>query len=67
MRRPPLREIQLSEALPLQRGELTVTMSKRQWDALLQAAYDTGAILLELDADEKPARAFQRATTGRPS
>ena len=67
MRRPSLREIPLSEALPLQRGELTVTMSRRQWDAVLQEAYSTGAILLELDHDEAPVRAYQRAVVGRPS
>ena len=59
MRRPPLREIPLSEALPLQLGELTVTLAEGQWDSLLAAAYDGGAVLLELGGDEKPVRAYQ--------
>ena len=67
MRRPELREIRLSEALPPPGGELTVTMAEGQWDELLQTAYDTGAILLELDGDERPARAYQRAVVGQPS
>jgi hypothetical protein len=37
-----------------------ITMSEGQWDGLLQAAYDTGAILLELDRKERPVRAYQR-------
>jgi hypothetical protein len=37
-----------------------VTMSEGQWDALLSAAYAHGFILLELDDDEQPVRAFQR-------
>ena len=39
---------------------LVVTMSVGQWDPLLQAAYDGGSILLELDDDEQPLRAFRR-------
>jgi hypothetical protein len=38
-------------------------MSEGQWDALLSAAYAQGCILLELDADERPVRAFQRKST----
>jgi hypothetical protein len=57
--RPPLREIPLSEALPLKAGRITVTMSIGQWDALLAACYEGGDVLLELDDDERPVRAYQ--------
>ena len=64
MTRPTLREIPLAEAIPLKPGELTVTMSQGQWSRVLQAAYDSGCVLLELDDQERPARAYQRA--GQP-
>lgn len=37
-----------------------ITMSIGQWDGLLAAAYDSGAILLELDRNEKPIKAYRR-------
>lgn len=40
-------------------GEVIVTMSIGQWDALLSAAYEAGCILLELD-DEESVRAYQK-------
>lgn len=61
MTRPTLCEIPLSEAVPLKVGEVTITMSIGQWDALLYASYQSGYILLELDGDERPVRAFQKA------
>jgi hypothetical protein len=61
MSRPPLREIPLGEAVPLRDGEVTVTMSVGQWDRLLAGAYDAGFLLLELDAEQRPVRAFRRA------
>jgi hypothetical protein len=42
------------------RGEVIVTMSIGQWDALLAAAYETGCILLELNDDEVPIRAYRK-------
>ena len=39
-----------------------MTMAIGQWDALLSRAYDAGWVLLELDDDERPVRAFQRKT-----
>jgi hypothetical protein len=59
MKRPPLKEIPIS-AVKFERGTLTFTMSVGQWDALLAAAYDQGATLLELDANEKPVAAYRR-------
>lgn len=59
MKRPILRKIPLSSAIPFRPGELTVTMSAGQWDALLEAAYRSGAVLLELDDAERPVAAYQ--------
>ena len=41
-------------------GTLVVTMGEGQWDALLAAAYEQGWILLELDDDEIPVRAYRK-------
>ena len=43
-------------ALP---GIRTVTMSVGQWDPVLQAAYDEGWLLLELDEGERLVGAYQ--------
>jgi len=58
MKRPHLHEIPLSE-VKLLPGSLMFTMSIGQWDALLDAGYKQGAILLELDANEQPAAAYR--------
>lgn len=59
--RHDLRTVPLSEVWPPRPGAVLVTMRKRQWDALLRAAYDAGAVLLEVDAMERPVRAYQKA------
>ena len=59
MRRPALNEIPLDGGTILKRGVI-ITMSTGQWDGLLAAAYDAGAVLLELDEHEKPIKAYQR-------
>ena len=61
MKRPVLHEIPLDGGTILKRG-LIVTMSIGQWDGLLAAAYDRGAVLLELDDNEMPIKAYQRKT-----
>jgi hypothetical protein len=61
--RPALRPIPLADGW-LKAGEVTVTMSTGQWDAVLQASYDAGFVLLELDEDERPVAAYQRAGGG---
>ena len=58
MKRPKLNEIHLSKVNPLNPGQVTITMSKDQWDALLESAYQNGFVLLELDENEKPVRAY---------
>lgn len=57
--REGLREIPVTEAIGP--GRVTVTMSTGQWDALLAAAYEEGFVLLELDGDERPVRAYWKA------
>ena len=57
-----LRSIPLADALDfVTRRECVITMSVGQWDGALAAAYETGWILLELDDNEVPVRAYQKA------
>lgn len=60
MTRPELRAIPLADGC-LKPEEVTVTMSVGQWDSLLAASYEAGFVLLELDDDERPIRAYQKA------
>lgn len=39
---------------------IIITMSTGQWDALLESAYDSGYILLELNEDQVPVKAYQK-------
>ena len=59
MTRPELRAIPLAEGW-LKAGEVTITMSVGQWDSVLAASYEVGFVLLELDDDGAPVRAYQR-------
>jgi hypothetical protein len=54
----PLADVLLLGSQPKQ---LVVTMAEGQWDGLLSAAYELGWILLELDEDETPLRAYKKA------
>jgi hypothetical protein len=58
-----LRPIPLADALDVRAKRRVMTMAVGQWDALLSAAYDNGWVLLELDDDEVPVRAYQRDGT----
>lgn len=63
MKRPILNEIELDLPGIISRKKdfkFIITMSVDQWDGLLSVAYDRGHILLELDDDEKPIKAYQR-------
>jgi len=61
MRRPELNEVPLSSTmLGAGKPSVNVTMSVGQWDSLLQAAYDAGYNLIELDDNEIPMRAYRR-------
>jgi hypothetical protein len=59
MKRPVLNQIPLDGGTILKRGVI-ITMSIGQWDGLLAAAYDRGNVLLELDDDETPIKAYRR-------
>ncbi|MEW6586255.1 MAG: hypothetical protein AB1442_11680 [Nitrospirota bacterium] len=63
MKRPKLNKIDLkgimAEFLDGRAG-VTVTMSPGQWDKLLQAAYDAGHNLIEVDDNEMPVRAYRK-------
>lgn len=60
-----LRPIPLVEAMKALSGSVPqarlITMCPGQWDGLLAAAYAAGWILLEVDADERPVRAYRKA------
>ena len=58
--RPTLNRIPMSDALPPRAGACYATMLANQWDGVLQALYDLGFVLLELDDEERPLRAFRR-------
>jgi len=61
MKRPELREIPLSEVLPIPaKPEIVITMSQNQWDRFLQNAYEHDCILLELNHNELPVKAYKR-------
>ncbi len=64
MKQPLLNEIPIEEGLAgilSGAARLSVTMSPGQWDTLLQCAYDLGATVLEMDANEQPVRAYRKA------
>jgi hypothetical protein len=58
MNRPEL--YQISFPIDLNKPKLIITMSEGQWDGLLQAAYDDDWILLEVDANETPVKAYRK-------
>jgi hypothetical protein len=57
-----LTPLPLAEAITAwrRRSARVITMAVGQWDGVLASAYDLGWILLELDADERPVRAFRK-------
>lgn len=61
--RPNLHEIPLQDVWPINPekmpGVTFATMSQGQWDGLLESAYLNGAILIELDPNEIPLRAYR--------
>ena len=63
IRRPILNEVSLDEVMTAMMGgkpSVTITMSIGQWGGFLQAAYDTGHNLIELDENEIPVRAYRK-------
>jgi hypothetical protein len=61
-----LRPIPLADALAFNAKRCTMTMSVDQWDAVLSAAYENGWVLLELDENEIPVKAYQKDTGHTP-
>jgi hypothetical protein len=57
-----LRPFPLSQVVIGDPGVVVITMAEGQWDGVLAAAYERGWILLEVDDDEQPVRAYRRAT-----
>jgi hypothetical protein len=64
MDRPSLNRASMDEVFRVltrgRPGECIMIMSIGQWDALLQAAYDQGFVLWELDDNERPVAAYRR-------
>ena len=63
MKRPELNEVSLDDvmnALLSGKPSVNITMSQGQWDGFLQAAYEAGHNLIDLDDDEIPVRAYRK-------
>jgi hypothetical protein len=59
--RRDLDPIPLADVLPIgTKPGLVITMTVGQWDSMLSAAYAEGWILLEVDAQEQPVRAYRK-------
>ena len=58
MKRPELNEVPLNTVLG--KASVNLTMSIGQWDGFLQAAYDVGHNLIEVDEKEFPVRAYRK-------
>lgn len=64
MRRPELNQVPLSSTMfGTGKPSVNITMSQGQWDGFLQAAYETGHNLIELDDNEIPVRAYRRLSS----
>lgn len=61
MTRDQLHSVPLASVWPLRPNVLSITLGRNQWDAMLEAAYLAGWVLLELDDDERPVAAYQKA------
>lgn len=57
MKRPRLTEVGMSR---IKESRLVITMSPGQWDGLLDEGYNRGALLVEIDQNEQPVKAYQR-------
>jgi hypothetical protein len=58
MKRPELNEVPLKTTMSP--STINITMSPGQWDGLLQAAYDAGHNLIEVDENEIPVKAYRK-------
>ncbi len=63
MKRPVLNKVSLDDVMNGLLGgkpSAIVTMSQGQWDGFLQAAYDAGHNLIEMDENEIPVLAYRK-------
>jgi hypothetical protein len=58
--RPKLNEIPLVDTFPLSRGSCSITIDIGGWDNLIEAAYNNGFFLIEMDENENPVRVFHK-------
>jgi len=58
--RKTLNRVPMADVLPPRPGTCYATMLHGQWDDMLQVVYDLGFVLLELDNEERPVRAYRR-------
>jgi len=58
MNRPELNEVPLDTTM--KPATINITMSPGQWDVLLQAVYDAGHNLIEIDKNEIPVKAYRK-------
>jgi hypothetical protein len=64
MERPELEKLPLEEVSQKirEQGVLIVTMSRKQWDNVLEESYKSGAVLLEVNSKEEIIAAYQIPT-----
>ncbi|MFO0821639.1 MAG: hypothetical protein U0792_00605 [Gemmataceae bacterium] len=60
MKQPTLNRVPLRDVVPLRPGTCYITLNPGQWDGTLAGAYEAGWVLLELDENEQPVRAYRR-------
>lgn len=65
MSRPKLAPVPLVQVLPLRPGLCYLTVSPGQWDVTTREAYRAGWVLLEMDDDDRPRRAYRRPAAER--
>ena len=58
MKQPILNEVSLDTIF--NKPSVSITMSPGQWDGILQAAYDAGHNLIEVDENENPLKAYRK-------
>ncbi len=60
MKQPKLNAIPFDIRIFVTPGAANITMNIGQWDATLQAAYDAGWTLIEVDQHGRPVRAYRK-------
>jgi hypothetical protein len=56
---PTLAEVPLADVWPPRPGLAYMTVGPGQWDVTLEMAYAAGWVLVEVDAEETPVRAYR--------